>query len=417
MTTTPAAAEVTPPVVLIERDPTRIGGHWYRAALALAHAARAEHRRVVVVALGGIDAHARGELARAGAEVITEPARGAIGGRALHRLAGQATRLSAAARRAVRHRRFPHQITLLARCAAEAAALRTAADHARGAVPILLTASEALPGLTGLLGGPHLRIIHDVITTQDRSLRLLDRATRRWHDRAAVVCPTRAVCDALACEHPGLAVVIRPFGLLDHADRLSDGERVMARDRLNPGSGHRVVTLVGGWWAYKDIGTIDAALSQLTARPHLLVAGEPLDPGVLARWHTMLGDRLRVRHHSLTELQLREIYAATDLLLVARTPGTATESGLVCDAVRHGVPLVMSDHDPQLCARLGSAPWLRTFTAGDPASLARVLDAAIAAPPDRPDSDAPGLLGLSTPHHALQAFTDLHRSLVGTRPR
>lgn len=254
---------MTPPVVLIERDPTRIGGHWYRAAVALAHAARAEQRRVVVVALAGIDTHARSELARAGAEIITQPARSVIGVGAPHRLAGQAMQLSAATLRSVRHRRFPHQIILLARCAAEAAALRTAADHARGAVPILLTASEALPGL---LGGPHLRIIHDVITTQDRPLRLLDRATRRWRDRVVVMCPTRGVRDALACEHPGLAVVIRPFGLLDHADRLSDGERVTARDRLNPGPGHRVVTLVGGWWAHKDIATVDAALGQLTAR-------------------------------------------------------------------------------------------------------------------------------------------------------
>lgn len=417
MTGAAVGTGVNPPVVLIERDPTRIGGHWYRAAVALTHAARAEHRRVVLVALDGIDSHARSELASAGAEIITAPARGVIGARALHRLAGQAMRLSAAARQAVRHRRFPHQVTLLARCAAEAAALRTAADHVRDAVPILLTASEALPGLAALLGGPHLRTIHDVITTQDRPLRLLDRATHRWCDRAVVVCPTHGVREALVSEHPGLAVVIRPFSLVDPADRLSEDERATARDRLNPGPGRRVVTLVGGWWSHKDITTIDAALGQLTSLPHLLVAGEPLDPGVLARWHSMLGERLCVRDHALTQPQLRDIYAATDLLLVARTPGTTTESGLVCDAARHGIPLVISDHDPQLCARLGSAPWLRTFTAADPASLARVLDTAIATPPDRPGPDAPSLLGLSTPRCALQAFTELHRGLSSTRAR
>lgn len=404
-------------LVLIERDATSLGGHWYRAALALTRAARHRGRSVAVVALGGIDAHACAELTRAGAEVITSPDRAALTARVLHHLARRGIQTSRAARRPCRHRRFPHQITLLARCAAEAAALRVAADREPGAVPILLSASEGLPALTALWGGPHVRITHDVITTQDRALRLLDHATRRGRDRVAVVCPTQAVRTKVLREHPGISTLVQPFALTEAGERITDRERATARECFAIAADQTVITLVGGWWPHKDIATIDAALGQLTAQPHLLVAGEPLDQGVLARWAALLGRGLRVHHHALTGLQLRTIYAATDLLLVARHPGAGTESGLVCDAARHGLALVISDHDPQLCRALAGQPWLRSFTAGDPSSLASVLDAALAMPPIRPGPEAIGLLGLLTPDQALRAYTELHRGLPATGAR
>jgi len=72
---------------------------------------------------------------------------------------------------------------------------------------------------------------------------------------------------------------------------------------------------------------------------------------------------------------------------------------------------VVSDHDPRLTRALAGQAWARTFTAGDPDSLAAVLREAIDTPPPRPDSDVAAALGLLTPEQALAAFTDLHRGL------
>ena len=402
--------------MLIERDTNHIGGHWYPAALALTHAARRQGRPVVLIALNGIDEHARAELRRAGAQLTIKPAASALEARALHLLARIGTRVSARLRRFARHRRFPHQITLLSRCAAEAAALRIAAELP-GAVPVLLTASEGLPGLAALLGGPHVRITHDVVTTQDRPLRLLDRLTRRGWDRLVVVCPTSGVREGVACEHPGIPTVVRSFALTVPGERITVAERATARDCWGIAETQKVITLVGGWWPYKDVATIDAALGRLTGHPVVLVAGTPLDEALLWRWRVLLGARLRVVHHALTERQLRTAYAATDLLLVARRPGTVTESGLVCDAARHGIPLVVSDHDKRLCRQLGDQRWLRVFTAGDPASLVRVLDDALACPPARPGADAVSLLGLSSPQDAVLAYAECFRALPGIGAR
>lgn len=405
------------PVVLIERDATGIGGHWYPAALALTRAARHRHHPVVVIALGGIDPHAHTELTRAGAEVITRPPWRAATALLLLSLARLAHRASTAARRVTRHRRFPHQITLLARCATESAALRLACRE-RGAVPILLTASEGLPGLAALLGGAHVRITHDVITTQDRPLQALDRLTCRSAARVAVVCPTPAVRDKIAREHPGIPTLARPFALAEATDRITEDERATARARLGIAPDQTVVTLLGGWWPHKDIATVDAALHQLVSRPFLLVAGTPMDEEILARWRGLCGpEHLAVRHHALSEPQLREAFAATDLLLVARRAGTTTESGLVCAAARHGVALLVSDHDERLCHLLNGQRWVRIFTTGAPDDLASVIDQAIIVPPVRPGTDAAVLLGLSTPDDTIGAYIELHRSLPGTSAR
>lgn len=300
---------------------------------------------------------------------------------------------------------------MLARCAAETAALRVAAAQSPDAARVLLTASEGLPGLAGRLGGPHVRVTHDVITTQDRPLRLLDRLTCRWRGSVAVVCPTAAVRDVIASEHPGIPAVVRPFTLAEPGDRISEHERAVARCRYGIQPGQIVITMVGGWWPYKDIATVNTALAQLTGRPHVFVAGTPLDEDLLTRWRALLGRRLKVKHYALPNIELRAVYAVTDLLLVARKPGVATESGLVCDAARYGIPLVASGHDPRLRQQLDGQPWARTFIAGNPVDLARVLDAAIATPPARPDARAAARLGLLTPAQALCWFTELHRSL------
>ncbi|MEU2539350.1 glycosyltransferase [Streptomyces iakyrus] len=142
-----------------------------------------------------------------------------------------------------------------------------------------------------------------------------------------------------------------------------------------------MVCLVGGWWPYKDIDTIDAALTRLKEPLHLIVTGHPLDEQVLQRWRDLPGLRLHAVPGPVTDSVLRLVFAAADATLVSRRPGVAKESGLVMDAARLGVPLIVSDHDPALTARLHGQPWVLPFPAGDPDALADVLHSVVCQPP------------------------------------
>ena len=152
--------------------------------------------------------------------------------------------------------------------------------------------------------------------------------------------------------------------------------------------------LVGGWWPYKDIAVIDAALARLKEPLHLVVTGSPLDEAVLKRWRDRPGLRVHTVPGPVSEAVLRLVYAAADAALVTRHAGTGKESGLVMDAARLGVPLIVSDHDGALTARLRGQPWALTFPAGDPAALAEALHTVVRQPLPLPGPDAPGLLGM-----------------------
>ena len=154
------------------------------------------------------------------------------------------------------------------------------------------------------------------------------------------------------------------------------------------------VAMVGGWWPWKDNGTVLAALSRLRRPVVLLCGGTPIDADALRALalHDHVDVRLVGEH--LTDIEVRRIYAASSLTVVSRRRGVGTESGLVMDAARYGVPLVCSDHDPDLLRTLAGLSWVRTFAAGDAANLGAVLGDAAAHPPARPDRGAARALGL-----------------------
>lgn len=259
---------------------------------------------------------------------------------------------------------------------------------------VILSASEALHGAAALLGGlPHLRFVHEQVTTEDATVRFLGRLARRGERQVLAVCPTQAVGDQFTAAFPDLPAVVRAFAI-DDGRRLTDAERDGGRTAFDIPTGEAAVCLVGGWWPYKDIGVIDAALPLLKEPLHLMVTGIPLDEAVLARWRDLPNVRLHTMPGPVSESVLRLVYAAADAALVTRRPGVGKESGLVMDAARLGVPLVVSDHDPALTARLHSRPWALTFTANSPDALADALHTVICQPPPLPDPDAPGLLGM-----------------------
>ncbi|WP_131799666.1 hypothetical protein [Parafrankia sp. CH37] len=303
-------------------------------------------------------------------------------------------------------RRLPHQITLVRRCLVEVASLRAAKSQApRCLVPVILTASEALHAMTGMLAGiDHLRIIHEVYTTEDAPVRLLGRLARRSGTRVLAVATTPAVRTDLARQFPDLATAVHPFTILLEKGAPDDRERHAARQHFGIAAHETVLAMVGGWWGHKDPRTVCDALALLTRETHLIVAGSPLDTDILDTFASLPHVHLHLLHRTLTTDQVRMVYAASNATVVSRLPGVGKESGLVMDAVRYGVPLIVSDNDPDLTAQLTDQPWARIFRASNPADLARQLDNLGTMP--RPTRDAADLLGMRT---ADEQLNDLHR--------
>ncbi|MFE7130543.1 hypothetical protein ACFVIM_06775 [Streptomyces sp. NPDC057638] len=384
------------PLVLIELYADRLGGHHQRTLTALAQT----RPGTLVITPGGAPWAVRDALRDADARLVTQaagrPARlMTASSRALERVSRAGQRLLR--RCPARVRRWPHQITLVSRLLAEAAALRTARRLAPGATGVvILSASEALHGAAAGLGGlPHLRFVHELVTREDAGVRLLGLLGRPWEDRVIALCPTRTVQEQVSGVFPRLRVKVRAFAV-DDGLPLTPAELSGARTAFSIPDQDAVVCLVGGWWPSKDITAVDAALARLTEPLHLIVAGSPTDPMVLARWRDLPLVHLHTVPGPVSEPVLRLVYAASDAALVARPPDTGKESGLVMDAARLGVPLIVSDHDPALTARLAQEPWARVFTASRPDHLAGALDALVRQPLALPGPDAPAAVGMAT---------------------
>ncbi|MFG1921073.1 hypothetical protein [Cryptosporangium sp. NPDC048952] len=415
---TPGHGEDRPAgLVLIEPHAHRAGGHWRHALPALAGSGVP----VVAVVLNGISPGNRTALFAAGATVTTHPPARCTSGWALlaaGRAVDRCARILLAATRRnprwpVRLRRFPHQITMVSRCLVEAASLRTGRMLAPAAPQIVLTASETLHSLAAAWGNAaHVRIVHELYTTEDFLLRALGATVRRHRDRVALLCPTPGVRDAFITAFPGMTSMVMPFALTAPTDYMSDNERRAARAAL-PGE-TPVAVLIGGWWPHKDPATVIDAFRK-TDRPwQVIVAGTPVDPTLLAHWDHMTHLTVTVHARDVESDELRRLYAAADVTIVSRVRGaTATkESGLLMDAVRYGVPVLISDHDPALTSRLRAEPWVRIFGTGDSGDLAGALRSVADAPLPRPQPGDAARLGLSTPAHAAVRFAEIHDSLA-----
>lgn len=396
-------------VVLVE-PATEHAGHWQDALTRLTQAAAAEGHQAVVITLNGTPDHVHRELQDHGARVATDPA--GPKARFLFTLARSVFWTARTARRLLPHRRLPHQITLIARCLIESASLRTA-HHLLGRVPeiaVILTASEALHGPAQALSGTsHLRVVHEVNTTEDLFLRGLGRLSSPR--RVAVICPTRSVEEEIRDRFPELVTAVHPFALTIPSERMTSGERAHARCALGLPEEEPVLCLVGGWWPHKDMDTVTTALEHLSEPLHVIVAGSPSDPGLLDRIARAPGITLHALPGPLTPASIRQVYAASSFTAVMRHPGVGKESGLVADCARFGVPLLLSDHDPALTQRVTA--WATVVPPHDPAALARAIDQSVKHPPPTPPQTAAEDLGLRTPAQMLTFF----RTLTTQEPR
>lgn len=364
-----------PPLALVEPHADRRNGHPSRTLLALAQAHGNAHVIVPPSTAPGLF----NDLQQANAHVVTR----AIGRRSrLLAVVGHAVngagvstgRIVRSKRWPDRLRRVPHQVTLLGRCLEEAAAVRTAHRLRPGTAVVVLTAAPGLHRLVGRLGGRHLRFVHEITTTEDLPLRLVGRLARSGEARVTALAPTVSVQRQLRDRFPTLAVRVRPFATASPSERVTPDERAESRARHQLTETDRTVALVGGWWPEKDIPTVSRALERVQRPLHLLVTGHPLDRGVLDLWGRLPGVRLHLLPGPADDAAVRALYAAGDAVLVARHDGVRKESGLVVDAVRLGLPLICSAHDPDLTARLDGTDWARSFPVGDADHLASLLD-------------------------------------------
>lgn len=383
-------------LVLIEPYADRVGGHYQHTLHAVA-AARPDSLVVTPASRRGTAAH----LLAGGATVVRALAIGigwVLGPR----------------RWPDRLRRVPYQLELVRRCLVEAACLRTARHEASPEVAVvILTASEGLHTLAAVLGrAPHLRYVHEVTTTEDLPLRLLGRLRRRRADAVALVCPTDAVARQLRTRFPDLMTVVRTYAV-DDRQRLTDAEIDGARIVFGIPPDATVVCLVGGWWPHKDIATIDTALSRIRRPLHMLVTGHPIDQPTLDRWQHLPRVTLCTEPGPVPEQLVRLIYASADATLVARHRGVGKESGLVLGAARLGVPLIVSDHDPDLTHQLIGHNWVRVSPAGSAVSLATVLDLLTDDRLPRPQVSAGKALGMAIPSEQAAFLIDTHRELAG----
>ncbi|MFF9346530.1 hypothetical protein [Streptomyces sp. NPDC014734] len=88
--------------------------------------------------------------------------------------------------------------------------------------------------------------------------------------------PTAAVRDQVGPHFPHLPGEVRAFAV-DDGRPLADSERGGARSAFTIPADAKAVCVVGGWWLYKDIPTVDTALARLAeeAWTRLFPAGDP----------------------------------------------------------------------------------------------------------------------------------------------
>lgn len=388
------------PLVVVEPHAHMLGGHWSDNLLLLAEAARNRGKPVTVASVNGIFPDTRAALERVGAATVCQAERDAVAGLygSLARLLERCFELTHWVRP---NSRWPYQLTLLSRCFAEAASLRLALsvlDDESSPTIVVFSASDTLAGAaTALSRAAHIRIVHEIVYSWEGPLlRVIEYACRRARRRVIAVCTTPAVESALRMRYPDVRSVVRPFAIVDPEMYISEDERSAARRSLGLLPKELVGAFVGGWWPTKDVRTVERALS-LTREPvGILIAGSPVDEAVVQRIRHAAKGRVIVLARQLLPQELRQVYAVSNFTIVSRFQGEQKESGLVMDAARYGVPLVVSDHDPVLSERLSDHDWVRFFRAGDAAALARVLDDLVEWPPVRPSRAVAARLGMLT---------------------
>lgn len=298
-------------------------------------------------------------------------------------------------------------------CLTEIVALRTATKvaGARRQSVVMLTASDKLAATVATLSGTsHVRFVHRT-APGGRLLRAVDHALVRGARKVVVVCTTEKVETEVRQEHPELQTLTRTFTLADPRMYIGDDERAPARRHFDIDDAECVVAIVGAWRPDKDFATVERAL-RLVRRPvTLIVAGTPSNPRDLEPAVRRGGGRIIDLQGAVGETKLRCLYAASDCSLVTRVPGWTQESGQLYDAVRYGVPVIVTDHNSAMSELLADEEWVRVIPSGSAEALARAIEQVAEEPLPRPDRDATRRFGLHSPSDQVAVFLQIADTL------
>jgi len=408
----------SPRLCLIELYADRAAGHWGDNLVRLCEGATAAGFDPVAIAVQGIHPEVATALGRIGVRNIDRPSGGAA--RTLMWLSRRLRPLHSTMLRIAPDTHHPQQVRYWAKCLAEVSALRTVTrtfPDSTGAV-VILTASQTLGATAAAWAGtPHVRYVHDVGVPEGWAVRISEWLMGKGEQMVVVACTTPAVEAGIRARHPGLRTAVRPFTVLDPKMYISSGERAPARRELGIGDEEFVVSMVGGWWAYKDVDVVERALGLVEHPVTLILAGNPIRPAQLEPAARSSGGRIVNLQGGRTEHELRRLYAASDCALVTRVAGFDREAATIHDAARYGVPLIATDHDPTMSRLLSQEDWVRLFPPGDQSALAATLLEVAARPLPRPDRDAAVRLGLSGAEETIATLWDLAQELPGGVPR
>ena len=399
------AVAARPRVGLIENFANGAAGHWGDNLVRLCNGATAAGYDPIAVAVHGVHPKVRDSLSATGAFIVDRPvgmlARASLwASRLLRPMHALTYRMAPGSDLAAR-------VRYASRCLAEVAALRTATRVAGedAEAIVILTASQGLAATAaGLSRTPHLRFVHYKGVPEGPCQRALERLFARRGRSIAVIATNAAIESTTKQRHPDRLLSVRSFTVADPGMYIGEHERPPARRELGIADTEFVIAMVGGWWPYRDLETVKRGLELITRPVTLVVCGIPVRPSELEPAITAGGGRVVDLAGSVTENELRRIYAASDGALVTRTPGWPEEIGTLFDAARYGVPLIMSDHDQDLSHRLTGEPWVRLFCAGDPMDLAQTLKGFADRRPPRPDRRAAERLGLASATETITAF-------------
>jgi glycosyltransferase involved in cell wall biosynthesis len=406
--------------VFVEPDAHLIRGHAGDQLIALAGAARALGHRCLIIGSNGVEPELRRQLELIGVEVKGLPRQLSSRHGCLALVAGGLFMLAELVEFASSERSWWRGLQDASRSVREAAALTFGASSG-GSSFVVLSANERLVATSAFLAGgiPHLRVVHDVTHGSSGPISWLDRLTRSARRCCLTLCTSEGAAVAIQSSQPGLRAVVESFGTVEVSLPPTGQQRAEARSRLDLDD-IPYGCMVGGWWPPKDIETVVRALQVMTTPIGIVVGGAPLDERLLGQLDAVLGDRLVVIPDQLDPQQKAAIYHAVDFSLVSREPGAAKESGLIADALRFRVPLVVSDHDKRLAAKIVFEPWAAVFQAGASPSLALALARAsegLAIPP----ADAQEGLGFRNAVDQLRCYLLWDRVLkervTASRPR
>ena len=136
---------------------------------------------------------------------------------------------------------------------------------------VILTASQGLAATAaGLSRTPHLRFVHYEGASEGACLRAMERVFVRSGRTVAVIATNAAIESTTKQRHPDRLVMVWSFTVADPSMYMGEDEQRLARHELGIADTEFVVAMIGGWWFYRDIGTVKRAL-ELLRRPVTLI--------------------------------------------------------------------------------------------------------------------------------------------------